>query len=89
MRNRLLVIGDLAAEMGDESYADLPDFADDPRLGSFQVTALSPLGAFDRQKILATTSLSDRLRLLTDMLDDVIATLRAARSFGGGPPAGA
>ncbi|MEO5834152.1 MAG: LON peptidase substrate-binding domain-containing protein [Nakamurella sp.] len=87
--NRLTVIGDIAAAMGDESYTDLPDVSDDPRLGSFQVTALSPLGAFDRQKILATTNLPERLRMLTELLDDVIVTLRAARSFGGGSPFGA
>lgn len=82
--NRLTVVGDIAAAMGDESYTDLPDVADDPRLGSFQVTALSPLGAFDRQKILATTDLPHRLRLLSEQLDDVIVTLRATQSFEGG-----
>lgn len=82
--NRLAVVGDIAAAMGDESYTDLPDVADDPRLGSFQVTALSPLGAFDRQKVLATTDLTQRLRLLSELLDEVIVTLRAAQSFEGG-----
>lgn len=84
--NRLTIIGDIAAEMGDESYIDLPDVSADPRLGSFQVTALSPLGAFDRQKVLATTNLPDRLRMLSELLDDVVLTLRAARSFGDGGP---
>ncbi len=81
--NRLTVVADIATTMGDESYAGMPDVADDPRLGSFQVAALSPLGAFDRQKILATTSLDRRIDLLIEMLDDVIVTLRAARTLGG------
>lgn len=84
--NRLTVVADIAAAMGDESYAEMPEVAEDPRLGSFQVAALSPLGAFDRQKILATTSLQERVDLLVDMLDDVIATLRAARTLGDGNP---
>lgn len=84
--SRLTVVSDIATAMGDESYAAMPEVADDPRLGSFQVAALSPLGAFDRQKILGTTSLRERLTLLTEMLDDVIGTLRAARALGDDNP---
>ncbi len=84
--NRLTVVADIAAGMGDESYAAMPDVADDPRLGSFQVAALSPLGAFDRQKVLATTSLGQRIELLVELLDDVIVTLRAARELGDDSP---
>jgi Lon protease-like protein len=84
--NRLTVVADIAATMGDTSYSELPPIADDPRLGSFQVAALSPLGAFDRQKVLATTSLRERITLLAEMLDDVITTLRAARTLGEGGP---
>lgn len=84
--HRLTVVADIATAMGDESYAEMPDVAPHPRLGSFQVAALSPLGAFDRQKILATRSLGERVGMLTEMLDDVVMTLRAAQTLGDGNP---
>lgn len=46
------------------------DLAADPALGTFQVAALSPLGAFDRQKVLRASSPAERIELLQTMLRD-------------------
>lgn len=83
LQQRLPTIAALAAELGDDSMSTLPAVAADPALGSFQIAALSPLGDFDRQRVLATTSVTQRLTLLTGMLDDVAGTLRAAIALGG------
>ncbi len=49
----------------------------DPTLASYQITALSPLGPFDRQRLLATSDSRDRLALLATLLGAFEADLRA------------
>ncbi len=65
----------------------LPRFADDPRLGTFEVAAASPLGALDRQRVLSTEGSAARAALLEDLLRDAAELLEAgfhAPGFDGG-----
>ncbi len=54
----------------------------DPTLASYQVATLSPLGAFDRQTLLATPDTASRLGQLSTMLREVEADLRAQADLG-------
>ena len=72
----------LAAEMGVGPAELGQQIAPDPAQGSFQVAALSPLGAFDQQKVLAAGSVADRLALLGTALGEVEADLRAELALG-------
>lgn len=56
---------------------DVPDLADDPALGSYQVAALAPLGPFDRQRLLGSGEPAERLALLTQLLADQLGDLDA------------
>lgn len=67
----------LASEVGVPAAELTSDFADDPRLGTFQVAAFAPLGAMDRQKVLGTQGADERTVLLRAMLDDVTVLLGA------------
>lgn len=49
----------------------------DPTLAGYQATALSPLGPFDRQRLLATPDSRERLTLLATLLGAFEADLRA------------
>jgi Lon protease-like protein len=49
----------------------------DPTLASYQTAAMSPLGPFDRQQLLATPDTKERLDLLTALLGALESDLRA------------
>ncbi len=70
----------LASELG----ADSPtaEVSDEPGLGSFQIAALSPLGSFDQQKVLATSGVGPRLTLLVSLLAEAADLLQAALAMG-------
>ena len=55
----------------------------DPGAGSFQLAALSPLGEFDRQRVLAAVGVGTRLNLLTRVFGEVEETLLAQIRFDG------
>ncbi len=53
----------------------------DPALASYQIATLSPLGAFDRQKVLVADDPGERLEVLGLLLADVETDLRAQRDL--------
>ena len=71
----------LAAELGRPVGDATENFADDPAIGTFQIAALSPIGALDRQRVLAADSSARRCRLLQDLLLDEVTMLAAQLSF--------
>lgn len=77
---RVREINDVVRELGD--VAPLPDaeISDDPRLALFHIAALAPLGAADRQRILAAPGSAERLVALGEALDDVAAVLEFRRA---------
>jgi len=56
---------------------EVPDIAQDPALGSYQVAALAPFGPFDRQRVLSTGEPAARLALLIQLLVDQLEDLDA------------
>lgn len=60
----------------------IPELADDPALGSYQVAALAPFGPFDRQQILREDTPSQRLVQILELLADAEGDLRAQLEMG-------
>jgi Lon protease-like protein len=58
------------AEMGDDAAPATQELSDDPVLASYQALAISPLGAADRQALLAAPSAEDRVARLRVLLED-------------------
>jgi Lon protease-like protein len=78
----------LAAELGQPSADVTTEFADDPALGTFQVAAGLPLGAFDRQRVLLTEGSGARCQLLAELCGeraDDLEALLTMRGGSGGP----
>lgn len=73
----LRAINEVAEQRGANVEPIPDDLTTDPALGSFQVTVLSPLGAFDRQRVLSGVTPADRLGLLDVMLREFLDDLRA------------
>ena len=65
----------LAAEAGAAVAASTIELADDPVLAGYQATAVAPIGPLDRQRLLAAPTPDERVRLLTEVLDDAIEVL--------------
>ena len=54
----------------------------DPAIGSYQLASMTPLGAFDRQRLLAAPGAATRLTLLRELLADQAHLLRARLEGG-------
>lgn len=67
----------LAAEAGEPAGEATTDFADDPALGSYQLAALLPIGAFDRQRLLGAASTAARCSLLDELCRERAVDLEA------------
>lgn len=67
---------EIVAALGHEVNIDA-DIASDPGLAGYQIGVLAPLGAFDRQRILAARTVADRFALLDDLLAEQRMLLRA------------
>jgi uncharacterized protein len=73
----------LATELGDPTAAPATVALDpDPAVATWQAAAVAPVGVLDAQRVLATSGLDDRLRLLEELLADEVATLER-RAHGG------
>jgi hypothetical protein len=66
----------LRVELGDSVTESTIELADDPGLGSFQVSALAPLGALDKQVLLCTTTAAERLTVLRRLLAEEVDVLQ-------------
>jgi hypothetical protein len=66
----------LAVELGADADPML-ELADDVEIGTFQIGVLSPIGALDRQRVLAAPGVDQRLLLLEELLDDQELMLQA------------
>jgi hypothetical protein len=67
----------LAGELGEWSVPLSIELDDDPALALFQMCAASPIGPFDRHRLLCAESVADRADMLEEMLDDTSVMLRA------------
>jgi Lon protease-like protein len=74
----------LAAEVNSEPSAVGVEFADEPGMGTFHIAALSPIGSFDRQRVLGTNKVADRVVLLEELLAEAEELLLGMAAMGGG-----
>ncbi len=65
----------LAAEAGDAAPPATIDLSEDPVLAVLQAAAVAPLGALDRQRLLAAPNPDERVALLEALLDDAAEVL--------------
>ena len=73
----------LATELGDPTAAPATVALDPtPAAATWQAAAVAPVGVLDAQRVLATTGVDDRLRLLEELLADEVAMLQH-RAHGG------
>lgn len=70
------------AELGDPAPPVDTDIDADPTLASYQVATLSPLGPFDRQRILSTPTTGERIDRLRALLSDELEVLEARQRLG-------
>jgi nucleoside-diphosphate-sugar epimerase len=77
---RRVGLNDLVREIGEMAPPPDTEISDDPRLALFHLAALSPLGAVDRQRILAAPGSAERLVALQEALDDAAAVLEFRRA---------
>lgn len=73
----------LASELGAPGLPVSLELSEDPILASYQIGVLSPLGALDRQRVLAAPGPAQRLSLLESLLQEQEELLRARLAFGG------
>ena len=80
LHTRVREINVLVRELGEMSPPPDTEISDDPRLALFHLAALSPLGAADRQRILAAPGSAERVVALREALDDAAAVLEFRRT---------
>ena len=72
----------LKAELAEPAVDATIELADDPALGSFQASAVAPLGPADQQRLLAAPGPNERLIRLTELLTEETTYLRARLTMG-------
>jgi uncharacterized protein len=77
---RVREINVLVRDLGDIAPPPDIEISDDPQLALFHLAALSPLGAADRQRILAAPGSAERVVALREALDDAAAVLEFRRT---------
>lgn len=70
----------LAGELGEP--AAQPELSEDPVAASWQLCNAVPVGAFDRQRLLAAPDLGERIALLEDLAREAAAVLTFRLSHG-------
>lgn len=80
LRRRVGEINALVRDLGEPAPPADAEISDDPRMALFHLAALSPIGAADRQKVLAAPGSTDRFAALAEALDDAHAVLRFRRT---------
>lgn len=77
---RVRELNAMVREIGELTPPTDTEISDDPRLALFHLAALSPLGAADRQRILAAPGSAERVVVLREVLDDAAAVLEFRRA---------
>jgi uncharacterized protein len=83
--NKLRGVLALAAELGHSAPASTAEFVEDPRTGSYQLCAASPIGPHDRQRLLNAPSTAARLALLEELLGEARSLFEAQLAMGTDP----
>lgn len=77
---RVRSINATARAVGEPAAPDDVEISDDPQLALFHLAALAPIGAADRQRILAAPGSAERVVVLGEALDDAAAVLEFRRT---------
>jgi Lon protease-like protein len=72
----------LKSELAEPAADATIELSDDPGLGSFQVSAVAPIGPADQQRLLIAQGADERLRLLHDLLGEEAEYLVARLQMG-------
>lgn len=80
LHRRVREINALVRELGRGEPPPDDEISDDPTLALYHLAALSPLGAVDRHRVLAASSVQERCDVLAEALDDARAVLEFHRS---------
>ena len=72
----------LKAELAEPAVDATIELTEDPALGSFQASAVAPLGPADQQRLLAAPGPNERLIRLTELLTEETTYLRARLTMG-------
>ena len=76
MHQRVQTARELAARLGEGSADPAPfEIANDQVLATYNLASLAPIGPADRLRILASQGPIERLNVLGEILDDVVAML--------------
>lgn len=76
LHRRVLELNIIVRSLGEITPSPDAKIGDDPRMAVYHLGSLSPLGAADRHRLLAAPSLTDRINVLTEVLDDATAVLK-------------
>lgn len=73
----------LQAECGKDVAPSTIELSDDPVAGSYQLAAIAPLGPFDRQGLLVSPTVDERLDAIVRLLEEQASVLRQLIVDGG------
>ncbi len=76
LHQRVRDLNEIVRSLGELEPPPDAEISDDPHLAVYHLASLSPLGPADRQRILAAPSLTERVRVLSEALDDATAVLK-------------
>lgn len=80
LHHRVRELNEIVRSIGDEAPPRDIEISDDPSMAIYHLGSLAPLGAADRHRLLAAPSVAERVRVLSDVLDDAMAVLEFRRS---------
>jgi Lon protease-like protein len=80
LHGRVKELNELVRSLGDLAPPPDSEISPDPRLAVYHLGSLSPLGAADRQRLLAAPGLAQRVETLIAVLDDAAAVLEFRRT---------
>jgi Lon protease-like protein len=80
LHQRVRDLNEIVRSLGELAPPPDTEISDDPRLAVYHLGSLSPLGPADRQRVLEAPSLTDRVQVLSEALDDAAAVLNFRRS---------
>jgi len=77
LHRRVQTARELAAKLGEGGVSPAPfELADDQVLATYNLGSLAPIGPADRLRILTSQGPIERLKVLGEILDDIVAMLK-------------
>ena len=80
LHRRVRELNATVRELGEMTPPPDAEIGEEPWMAVYHLGSLSPLGAADRHRLLAAPGLTERIRVLSEVLDDAAAVLEFRRS---------